>query len=208
VVDALRSAADSVRPWGHRVHASWRLGDGDVIALRDRSLRVRYRPGHSPSDLLLHDEASAVAFTGDHLLSRVSSNAVVARPLGVMANGVRPTPLLDYRRSLLATRAHEFQIGLGGHGAAVTDHNALIDARLAGQRERAQRFLAIVERGPCTAHEIATATWGPVAITQALLTLSEVLGTLDLLIEDGVVAEVRDLGPVRFRIADAPAPFV
>ena len=41
--------------------------------------------------------------------------------------------------------------------------------------------------------------WGNVAVTQAYLTLSEVLGHVDLLLNDGLVVEVEgDDGVVRF----------
>ena len=51
------------------------------------------------------------------------------------------------------------------------------------------------------AHGIARETWGELAFTQALLTVSEVLGHVDLLIERGdVVEDVRD-GVVHFTAA-------
>ena len=40
--------------------------------------------------------------------------------------------------------------------------------------------------------------WGNVAVTQAYLTLSEVLGHLDLLLQDGAVRELEQDGVVRF----------
>ena len=43
--------------------------------------------------------------------------------------------------------------------------------------------------------------WGNVAVTQAYLTLSEVLGHIDLLLERGAVVEVEDDGVVRFAVA-------
>ncbi|MBV8998870.1 MAG: hypothetical protein JO304_07415, partial [Solirubrobacterales bacterium] len=42
---------------------------------------------------------------------------------------------------------------------------------------------------PLSAYEIALQMWGNVAVTQAYLTLSEVLGHLDLLVEMGQAAE-------------------
>ncbi len=51
---------------------------------------------------------------------------------------------------------------------------------------------------PLTAHEIAQQMWGNVAVTQAFLTLSEVLGHLDLLAQRGEVAEQDDGDVVRF----------
>ena len=55
----------------------------------------------------------------------------------------------------------------------------------------------ILDGGPLSAYEIALQMWGNVAVTQAYLTLSEVLGHLDLLVEAG---EARELAgePVRF----------
>ena len=43
--------------------------------------------------------------------------------------------------------------------------------------------------------------WGNVAVTQAFLTLSEVLGHVDLLIDEGRVVEREDDGVVRFEAA-------
>jgi hypothetical protein len=40
--------------------------------------------------------------------------------------------------------------------------------------------------------------WGNVAVTQAYLTLSEVLGHVDLLLNDGRVREEDEAGVVRF----------
>ena len=90
---------------------------------------------------------------------------------------------------------------LAGHGDPITDHVALIDQRLAFHARRAEKILRLVADQPRTAYEIAQAMWGNVAVTQAYLTLSEVLGHLDLLAEDGRVSEVGGDGatPVRFR---------
>ena len=42
--------------------------------------------------------------------------------------------------------------------------------------------------------------WASVAVTQAFLTLSEVLGHLDLLVAEGAVVEQGDEDLVRFRL--------
>ena len=49
-------------------------------------------------------------------------------------------------------------------------------------------------------YEIAQSLWGNVAVTQAYLTLCEVLGHVDLLLEEGSVVEQESPGGiVRFR---------
>jgi glyoxylase-like metal-dependent hydrolase (beta-lactamase superfamily II) len=198
VAEALRSMANLVRGWGASAPVADTFEAGDEVALRDRRLAVFHHPGHSPSDTIFLDRATGTALVGDHLLADISSNAVISRPLTPGWDGRRPTPLLDYRRSLLATRELEIAVALTGHGRAVLDHRALIDSRLAHQLIRAERFYELLADGPLSAHEIATRQWGRVAVTQAFLTLSEVLGVLDLLIQDGRIVEDRSGAPVRF----------
>jgi hypothetical protein len=86
----------------------------------------------------------------------------------------------------------------------------LIDERRRLHRRRAEKIRGMLERRPLTAYEIATALWGNVAVTQAYLTLSEVLGHLDLLVADGQARELEDGELARFESvpqakADVPA---
>ncbi len=92
----------------------------------------------------------------------------------------------------------ELSLVLPGHGPPIVDHAALIDERMrlhAGAREKIRR---LIEPQPRTAHEIAHELWGNVAVTQAYLTLSEVLGHVDLLLADGSVVESERDGVVQF----------
>ncbi|HLH65188.1 MAG TPA: MBL fold metallo-hydrolase [Solirubrobacteraceae bacterium] len=198
VTDALRSVATIVRGLAAPAAVTRPLSDGDEVVLGGRRLRVLHRPGHSPADMVLHDLDNRVLVAGDHLLSRVSSNALVTRPLDGASQAGRTRPLLDYRRSLLATRELDVDLVLGGHGPPVQDHRALIDERLHRQSLRAQRILELLSNGPRTAHELALDIWGRVAFTQAYLTVSEVLGHLDLLMSDGLVTEDRSGPVIRF----------
>jgi glyoxylase-like metal-dependent hydrolase (beta-lactamase superfamily II) len=197
VAEALRAVANITRGFGARSHVDRTVTDGGTLALRDRTLEVFHRPGHSPSDTVFYDRANGVALLGDHLLKNISSNALIDRPLDRPLT-TRPEPLLEYRRSLLETRALDFEVGLGGHGPPVLDHRSLIDERLRAQERRAENFYKLLADGPRSAHEIASKRWGRVAVTQAFLTLSEVLGHLGLLIADGRVVEDRSGEVVRF----------
>jgi glyoxylase-like metal-dependent hydrolase (beta-lactamase superfamily II) len=176
---------------GRPTRVDRRLAAGSVLQLRDRAFTVLHRPGHSPGDTVLHDPEARVLIAGDHLLADISSNAVVARPLGEW-DGRRPTPLLDYRASLLQTRALDLDVCRGGHGGPVIDHRALIDERFALHEKRAAKLSALLDE-PRSAHELARRLWGAdVAVAQTYATVSEVLGHLDLLIERGEVHEDRD----------------
>ena len=56
-------------------------------------------------------------------------------------------------------------------------------------RRRADKIHRLVAERPRTAHEVAQSLWGNIAVTQAFLTLSEVLGHMDLLLAEGRVRE-------------------
>ena len=198
VVQALRSVSSAFRGWGSGTTVTRPLGDGTRLALRDRTLEVLHRPGHSPSDTVFWDAERRILLGGDHLIKHISSNPLVARPLDDGEAGARPQALRTYIASLTATRALPARTVLAGHGEPVTDHAALIDERFALTERRARKVHALLGDGPLTAHEVAQRMWGNVAVTQAFLTLSEVLGHLDLLCEQGVVREHDDDGVVRF----------
>jgi len=209
VTQALRSVSSAFRGWGSGAPVTRPLADGTQLALRDRTFAVQHRPGHSPSDTVFWDERSELLLGGDHLIKHISSNPLVARPLDeapdAAAEGVeRPQALRTYIASLTQTRALPARIVLSGHGEPVTDHRGLIDERFGLTERRARKIHRLLDDGPLSAHELAQRMWGNVAVTQAFLTLSEVLGHLDLLQVDGKVAEHDDAGVVRFTSVAAP----
>ena len=196
LVIALRSVSRSFRAWGARVNVTRPLRDGERLRFRDRALEVQHRPGHSASDTLLWDAERRILFAADHLLAHISSNPLLSRPLD--GSPGRRRALLDYIESLRRTRELPAEVVLTGHGDPVTDHRALIDERLAHHRGRAEKIHALIAERPKSAYEIAQELWGNVAVTQAFLTLSEVIGHLDLLLAEGRARELDEGDVVRF----------
>jgi glyoxylase-like metal-dependent hydrolase (beta-lactamase superfamily II) len=196
VVIALRSVSRSFRAWGAHANVTRPLHDGAQIRFGARALEVQHRPGHSPSDTLFWDADRRILIAADHLLAHVSSNPLLSRPLD--GSDQRPRALIDYIASLARTRELPAEIVLTGHGDPVADHRALIDERFDHHRRRAEKIHALIAERPRSAYEIAQELWGNVAVTQAFLTLSEVIGHLDLLIEDGRAREIDDGEVVRF----------
>ncbi len=190
--------ARGLRAYGSRGTITRPLHDGDRLTMGGREFSVHHRPGHSPSDLVFHQAESGLLIGGDHLLAHISSNALVSRPLDGRTDGPRPTPLIDYANSLRATRQMDVSMVLTGHGDTVTNHVELIDGRLRDHDRRAHKILELIGSEPLTAHGVALKMWGEIAISQAYLTLSEVLGHLDLLLADGTAAETHENGVSRF----------
>ena len=205
VVQALRQVSSAFRAWGSKAKITRPLADGEVLKLRDRTLRVLHRPGHSPSDTVFWDEQRHILIAADHLIKHISSNPLISRPLdapdGAVSARDRPQALVTYLESLRRTRELPAEIVLSGHGEPITDHVALIDERFELHRRRADKIYGLIRERPRTGYELAQALFGDIAVTQAYLTLSEVLGHVDLLLNDGRVHETEQGGVVRYETA-------
>jgi glyoxylase-like metal-dependent hydrolase (beta-lactamase superfamily II) len=203
VVQALRTVSAAFRSWGASVKVTRPLRDGEALELRDRTFQVFHRPGHSPSDTIFWDGARQILIAGDHLIKHISSNALISRPLpdGGREPDARPRALLTYLDSLRKTRELPAEIVLSGHGDPITDHVSLIDERLEFHKQRAEKLHGLIVEQPRSGYELARALFGNVAVTQAYLTLSEVLGHVDLLLEEGRVKEDEVGGVIRFEPA-------
>ncbi|MBK5218616.1 MAG: MBL fold metallo-hydrolase [Thermoleophilia bacterium] len=196
VTVALRTVSRSFRGWGSHVTVTRPLADGETIEFANRRLETLHRPGHSPSDTLFWDAERRILIAGDHLIGHISSNPLISRPLD--GSEKRTQALVTYIESLRKTREMPAEIVLPGHGEPITDHAELIDARLASHERRKEKIFGLIEERPQTGYELAQAIWGNVAVTQAFLTLSEVIGHTDLLVNAGRVREVDDGAVVRY----------
>jgi glyoxylase-like metal-dependent hydrolase (beta-lactamase superfamily II) len=201
VTAALRSVSRSFRGWGSRVAVTQPLDDGEELAFRDRRLKALHRPGHSPSDTLFWDERRKILIAADHLLPDISSNPLISRPLD--GSPKRTQALATYIESMRRTREMPAEIVLPGHGDPVVDHVALIDERLGKHERRKEKMHELIAEQPRSGYELAQAIWGNVAVTQAFLTLSEVIGHADLLVNEGRVREVDDGTVVRYETTGA-----
>jgi glyoxylase-like metal-dependent hydrolase (beta-lactamase superfamily II) len=200
-VQALRTVSSAFRSWGAKATVTRPLRDGESLALRDRTLQVLHRPGHSPSDTIFWDAERRILIAADHLIKHISSNPLISRPLDGNGGSERPRALVTYIESLRKTRELPAEIVLSGHGDPITDHVTLIDERLEFHRRRADGIHDLIAEQPRSGYELAQALFGNVAVTQAYLTLSEVLGHVDLLLADGRVEESERGGVVYFEAA-------
>jgi glyoxylase-like metal-dependent hydrolase (beta-lactamase superfamily II) len=197
---ALRAVSGAFRAWGAAATVTTTVREGDTIGFADRSWTVWHRPGHSPSDTVFHDAERRELIGGDHLIKHISSNPLISRPLEGGDPVDRPQALAVYLDSLAKTREMDVVRVLPGHGEEIHGHSRLIEERFRLHERRARKLLGLIADQPSTAYELAQAMWGNVAVTQAYLTLSEVLGHVDLLRNDGHVVEVDEGGVTRFAV--------
>ena len=169
-----RCRARSAR-WGRRAPVTRRSHDGGELEFADRTLGgSTTAPGTRPSDTIFHDEASGELLGGDHLIKHISSNPLISRPLGGGAPATAPRALVIYLR--LAARARATWTACASCCPATatsrpTTSRSSTSASPCTSAARA-KILGLIAERPRTAHEIAQALWGNVAVTQAYLTLS------------------------------------
>ncbi len=200
VVVALRAVAKAFRGWGCECKVDKTFSAGDHLEFAGRSLEIFHRPGHSSTDTVFFNNETGTMLAADHLIKHISSNPLLERP---PAEGQpRPQELVLYRDSMLKTREMPATLTLSGHGEPIVDHAGLIDDRFAQTDKRVEKlYKMLADDGPQTAHELARGTWGNIAVTQAFLTLSEVLGNLDILENDGRVSQTETDGVVKYAVS-------
>lgn len=170
------------------------LTDGETVQLGGEAWRVLHTPGHSGGLICLYQPERRVLLSSDHLLRDVSSNPIVEPPR--REGEPRPRRLLDYLAQLRRVAQIEVDLALPGHGPAITDVRGLIERRLAFHRERARQVLTVLEEGERSAYEVSLALFPHLDPINRFLAVSEVIGHLDWLEEQGRVSSRMD-GRVR-----------
>ena len=104
--------------------------------------------------------------------------------------GSRPRARIEYLSNLRRTASMPLERLLTGHGDAGHRSPPARAPALGEHRRRCQRILGVLEEGPAHAYGIAGHLWSARTVAeQPLLVVWEVLGHLDLLLDDGAVSE-------------------
>jgi glyoxylase-like metal-dependent hydrolase (beta-lactamase superfamily II) len=181
---------------GHRFAP---LDDLDVIELGGRAWTAHVTPGHAAGHLSLHDDIGDALISGDHLLGHITPNPVL-EPDDDVPDGRRRS-LSEYLASLERFTTMDPGLVLPGHGSAFTDVPALVALTRDHHAARALDVLAIVRSlGRPTAFEVACVMFPELKGFSHMLGVSEALGHLDLLEDDGLVARIGER-PIRYRAA-------
>jgi glyoxylase-like metal-dependent hydrolase (beta-lactamase superfamily II) len=161
------------------------IGDGDSIPFDSMTWKTVHCPGHSPGLLCFHWPEKKILFTGDHLLKEITPNPVLTVPEG--GPPFRYPSLRDYLTSLEKIEKLDLSLLLPGHGEEITDAKALIQKIFAHHQERMNRVRSILSSGEKTPYEIAMDLFPGVPPFEVFLGISEAVGHLDILREEGKV---------------------
>jgi glyoxylase-like metal-dependent hydrolase (beta-lactamase superfamily II) len=170
---------------GCKTHISKYLEDGDTIELAETPFNVVHVPGHTPWCIMLYDSHGRIGFTGDFLIKDISSNAVIQRSRTDLDNY---KSLKAYISSLEKAKQLGLNTALPGHGEAIRHAERRIEQILRSIRARNKQIMALVnQHGPCTPFDLMTRLFADLPGWQVLLGISEIIGHLELLEEQGLV---------------------
>lgn len=168
------------------------LDDGDHIDCGGVDLMARATPGHTRGHLVYEDRRAGLAFTGDHILPRITPSIALERVPEAL-------PLRSYLSSLQLFLGLPDAAMLPAHGDVTQSVKARAEALLDHHRDRLDQARDLVAAGNSTAYEVAQQMlWtrhertvdelGPVHGMTAIL---EMLAHLELLVTRGVLARAQ-----------------
>lgn len=175
------------------------LVDGQRFRFKHFEAQVLHMPGHTPGLMCLWAPEQRIFFANDHILARVSPNPLI--DLTTMdGDDKRFRSLATYLVS--ARRAHALDIAmvLPGHGEAFQNHRPLLDGLFSFYARRQERMLKHLRKVPSASlHELVHQVFPRVDVRRMYLMVSEVLGNVEVMEDDGRVVRTLEDGVWRYR---------
>ncbi|MDT5193411.1 MAG: hypothetical protein QOG79_3627 [Mycobacterium sp.] len=162
------------------------LDDGDEIDCGGTLIVARATPGHTRGHMVYQDRRAGLAFTGDHILPRITPSIALERM-------PEELPLRSYLSSLRLFLDLPDAWMLPAHGAVTQSVNARVDELLDHHRERLDLVHGLVAAGSDTAYDVARRmlwtrherTVDELGAVHGMTAILEVAAHLDLLVARG-----------------------
>jgi glyoxylase-like metal-dependent hydrolase (beta-lactamase superfamily II) len=171
------------------------IDEGDEIWFRTMVFRPLVCPGHSPGLLCFYLEKDGILISGDHLLAEISPNPII--DLSQEGPGPQSTSLKDYLGSMRKIRDLKVSLVLPGHGDPIHDFKGALEKAFHHHDQRLSMVFSIVSSGERTAYEISRVLFPKAKSFQVFLGVSEVLGHLRILLDDGKIV-FRSMGGIDY----------
>lgn len=175
------------------------IKDCCTFTFDNAELQAILTPGHSSGHLCYYERTEGLLFSGDTLLGNITPNPLL-EPSLTEANG-RSQSLIDYITSLKRLKELSINLILPGHGKQIIQTADLFMRISKHHQERKNRIRDVIRKlNQSSPYEIAREIW-PVfkRPMDLVLTISEVLGYVGLLTNEGVITEEIDTSGVVIR---------
>jgi glyoxylase-like metal-dependent hydrolase (beta-lactamase superfamily II) len=135
--------------------------------------------------ICFHWPEKRILFTGDHLLKEITPNPILN--VTETKPPFRYPSLNQYLASLDKAEKMDISLLLPAHGEEIDDAKGLIQKIFAHHKERMDRIRSSLSTGEKTPFEIAMDLFPGVPPFEIFLGISEAVGHLEILREEGIV---------------------
>ncbi|MDA8406648.1 MAG: MBL fold metallo-hydrolase [Deltaproteobacteria bacterium] len=179
------------------------LEGGEVFSFDDFNLDVIHTPGHSPGSICMLNRIDGTFFSGDSLLEKITSNPVVE--LDASALNVDYRAVEQFMTSLELIESLPVINVLPGHGRPFSNHRLRTQELYSHHEDRMKKILQLLEASHekhcslfgLSTFDVANALFGTLDGINLLLGLSEAIGHLEVLEQEGFVFSRKE-GPKRY----------
>jgi glyoxylase-like metal-dependent hydrolase (beta-lactamase superfamily II) len=175
------------------------LVHGQRFDFKHLSVEVLHMPGHTPGLVCLYSEPNKLLFADDHVLARVSPNPLLDLTAGEGVDKFRA--LSAYMKSAMIVHGMELDCVLPGHGEGFKNHKPLLEGLFGFYLRRQEKLLAKIAEAPATVSDLVKVVFPRVEPGRLYLMISEVLGNLEVLEDQGKIRRIEDVDVFRFAIA-------
>lgn len=178
------------------------LDEGDALEAGGQQWQVHFFPGHAGDLITLWQPETGILLGNDHLLAHISSNALLEPPRPGETD--RRRSLIQYWESLDRLDALPVASILPGHGPVITDHRGLLAERRERRDRRLSRIEDLVTESPRSVWEVAGVLFPKLDQADFFLGISEVVGHLDMLLDQERVSVREGEGPLMYAARGKP----
>jgi glyoxylase-like metal-dependent hydrolase (beta-lactamase superfamily II) len=177
------------------------LAEGDRLGFDGFDLEVLHLPGHTAGHICLYHRESATLFSGDTLLLDISPNPLIEPD--PMDPRERRRSLIEYLASLDRLAELSLSVVYPGHGEPIEKPHAVIEEMRGHHRDRAVALARLLDDEGKTGWGLAHELFPSLEGFDNFLAVSEVVAHLDLLIDQGIAAQVDRDGVLYYRRTQA-----
>lgn len=162
-------------------------------------LRVVDAPGHSSDSICLFDEETGWLFAGDFILATGMTNALIDHDqLGKATN-----PISQYIDSIEKMKAYNVCTVFAGHKEIYENLNEVMAKSLSKIEYKLQKVVSKISVGHHTAKQLGEAIYGPRFAKYFTFTISEIIGTVLLGEQRGLIVREWKEGKYHFKVASS-----
>ena len=181
------------------------LRDNDIVPINGFDLKVIHTPGHCPEEVVFWQPESRQMFSGDHLLPNVTPVCLLEFP--ETAESERVHTLSQYYHSADKVLPYKARYIYPSHGDVFQDHHELIAGYKLSTERRLLKISKILEQGGAlTPLEVGQQLFPKAWEDQLYAVISEVMGHLDLLLDEGFVTTQEVAGVMHYELQAIPGP--